>query len=95
MEKLERQFIIRSDNVTYGYQLLGTKVIEATSGPELLEKVCKAYEFPWPMLSAHEIQLWSAKLGMTRRIRLDTLELLPSNIQDVWIYATGSVGSGF
>jgi len=92
---MERQYIVRSDNVTLHYQRLGTKVVHASSGPELLEKICKAYEFPWPMLPSHEIQLWSGALGIRNRIRVDLLPEIPSNITDVWLYAVGSVGRGF
>jgi hypothetical protein len=94
-EHQERQYIVHSDNITVGYQRLGTKVLTACSGPELLKKICNAYEFPWPMLPGHEIQIWSATLGMVNRIRLDKLEQIPPSIQEVWIYATGSVGRGF
>ena len=91
----KRQFIVRSDNITISYQRLGTKVVEAQTGPELLERICRIYEFPWPMLPGHEIQLWSGQLGTIGRVRVDKFEQIPFGIQDIWIYASGSVGRGF
>lgn len=90
-----RQFIVRSDNVTFNFQQFGIKVIEASNGPELLEKICRAYELPWPMIPNHDIQIWSGQLGVSTRIRVDKLDEIPHNIQDVWIWASGSVGRGF
>lgn len=59
--------------------------LEASSGPELLEKVKERYELNHP---ACIIELWSHEPGHRNRpIRLDTLTVIPEGHEFVWIKA--------
>jgi hypothetical protein len=86
----ERQFFVRSDNITkHGSNYMGTKLIWASSGQELLKKACIAYELPWPPVPGEfSIYLWSGPIGMLNRVRLDSLDEIPSHISDVWLRYT-------
>jgi len=86
----ERQFFVRSDNIMKKGSYMGIKIIRATSGQELLEKACIAYELPWPPIQPNgkgpfSIHLWSGQLGMQNRIRVDNLTIIPSHISEVWL----------
>jgi hypothetical protein len=59
--------------------------LEASSGPELLEKVKERYELHHP---ACIIQLWSHEPGhLNHPIRLDTLSVIPEGHEFIYIKA--------
>lgn len=92
MSHSSRQFFVKSDNLLINNTRIGTRVLFANTGMELLEKVCREYELPWPIIPAHPIQLWSGPIGVTTRTRIDNLETIPQHVTDVWIWAVGAVG---
>jgi hypothetical protein len=64
--------------------------LEASSGPELLEKVKERYELYHP---ACIIQLWSHEPGHRNRpIRIDILSVIPEGHEFIWIRARGPKG---
>jgi hypothetical protein len=59
--------------------------LEASSGPELLERVKERYELHHP---ACIIQLWSHEPGhLNHPIRLDTLSVIPEGHEFIYIKA--------
>jgi len=87
-----RQFLVYSDNIVKDGIYPGIRTIYASSGPELLEKVCKAYELPWPVISTsgpYSVNLWSGQFGTTNRVYLNYLPSIPIEICDVWVRMGG------
>ena len=59
--------------------------LEASSGPELLEKVKERYELNHPSCI---LELWSYEPGhLNRPIRIDTLSVIPEGHDFIWIRA--------
>ena len=72
--------ILLRDPTQQGYSRL-----EASSGPELLQKVRQRYNFYHPECA---IELWSHEPGYRNRpIRIDTLKVIPEGHDFLWIRA--------
>jgi hypothetical protein len=77
---------IRPDNFHYKNEQNKTRVFYVKSGSDLRNQIIESYK-----LLEHgktiDVQVWSHQRGMGMpRIRLDTLDELPENQEDGWIY---------
>ena len=78
-----RQYYVKIDNIAIQDELKGFKVIKASTAAELKDRIYEVYNFKEN--AKKYIQLWSGPLGMTNRIRLDTLITIPSNCEEIYV----------
>jgi hypothetical protein len=77
------KFYINIDNIIIPNELKGTVIIEALNMTDLKEKIIAYYGFNEE--NNKRIELWSGKLGMKNRIRLDILREIPKSCENIWI----------
>ena len=77
-------YIVKADNVSFPGNLSNPQVILANSGPELLSNILQKYNMMDHALKDFSIEIWSKPLGFTR-IRLDTLNNIPTQYDQAWI----------
>ncbi len=79
------QLIVRPDNVSFNDYRSKPKVIRATSGQELFDMIRDHYGItPQQLNSTVSIEVWSKPIGMPR-IRLDSMENIPSYYDEAWV----------
>jgi hypothetical protein len=74
---------VKIDNILVREQLKGVQVLYASTTKELLEKIRIRYEFTEDNMK--HIQLWSGQLGVPKRVRLDILDVIPTQYETIWI----------
>ena len=85
MNSMQSFYVILDNILLRDPSHAGYTRLEASSGPELLEKVKERYELNHP---ACIIELWSHEPGHKNRpIRIDTLSVIPEGHEFVWIRA--------
>lgn len=86
MNSMQSFYVILDNILLRDPSHAGYTRLEASSGPELLEKVKERYELHHP---ACIIQLWSHQPGYKNRpVRIDTLTVIPEGHDFIWIKAT-------
>ncbi len=78
-----RQFYVKIDNIAVEDELKGFKLIKASTAAELKDRIYELYKFNENVKKY--IQLWSAPLGVSNRIRLDTLVTIPTHYEEVYV----------
>lgn len=78
-----RQFYVKIDNISVEDELKGFKIINASTAAELKDRIYELYKFNEN--AKKHIQLWSAPLGVSTRVRLDTLVSIPKTYEEVYI----------
>jgi hypothetical protein len=87
MQPQIRTMFIRPDNFYYNNNKYSTtRIFYASSGSDLHKQIIESYK-----LVTHgkniDVQIWSHQRGMGMpRYRLDTLDELPKNQEDGWVY---------
>jgi hypothetical protein len=86
MQSRSYTLFIRPDNFHYADERSKTRVFYVKSGSDLLKQVIESYK-----LVNHgktiDVQIWSHQRGMGMpRYRLDTLDELPTNQENGWVY---------
>ena len=85
MNSMQSFYVILDNVLLRDPSHAGYTRLEASSGPELLEKVKQRYELNH---SACVLELWSHMPGHRNRlIRMDTLEVIPEGHEFLWIKA--------
>ncbi len=78
-----RTFYVKLENIQVPDELKATKAIEANSVDDLMGKIIALYGFKHELRS--NLELWSKPLGSSNRERLDTLDTIPKDYEDVWV----------
>ena len=76
---------VKIENVNLPSNMKGTRVVNAITSAELLEKICQIYGFNEAKKS--QLELWSGPLGYIGRQRLDTCEIIPEGYEYIWVRA--------
>ena len=85
MNSMQSFYVILDNILLCDPSHAGYTRLEASSGPELLERVKERYELHHP---ACIIELWSHEPGHRNRpIRIDTLSVIPEGHEFLWIKA--------
>jgi hypothetical protein len=85
MNSMQSFYVILDNVILRDPTHAGYTRLEASSGPELLERVKERYELNHP---ACIIELWSHEPGhLNRQIRIDILTVIPEEHQFIWIKA--------
>ncbi len=84
-ESKEICYCVKIDNIKVNESMKATNVIYASSTEELMDKICKRYDFKEN--NKKYLQLWSGQLGTPQRERLDQLECIPNIYDTIWIRA--------
>lgn len=79
------QIIVRLENMSIPNRKSGPIVIEADTGKELLEKVYETYALSDRGLQFGYLQIWSAPMGYSNRVQLDTLETFNKTLYDGYV----------
>ena len=82
-ESLEREYFIKIENINISDNMKNTKIICAYSPMNLKDKICNLYGFHDSFKK--DIQLWSKPIGSVGRIRLDTLDAIPLDSENVYV----------
>jgi hypothetical protein len=78
-----RQYYVKIDNIAVSDDLKGFKMIKATTAAEIKDRIYELYNFNEN--AKKHIQLWSAPLGVSNRIRLDTLITIPKQYEEIYV----------
>jgi hypothetical protein len=82
-ELLEREYFTKIENINIPDNMKTTKIISAYSPTDLKNKICTLYGFHDSFKK--DIQLWSKPLGYMGRTRLDILDKIPLDCENVYI----------
>jgi hypothetical protein len=77
------KFYINVDNIIIPNELRRTVIIEASNIADLKNKIMVHYGFNEE--NGKRIELWSSRMGMKNRIRLDTMSELPTTYENIWV----------
>jgi hypothetical protein len=77
------KFYINVDNIIIPNELRRTVIIEASNIADLKDKIMAYYGFN--EVNGKRIELWSSRMGMKNRIRLDTMSELPTTYENIWV----------
>jgi hypothetical protein len=78
-----RQYYVKIDNITVPDELKGFKIIKASTAAELKDRIYEVYNFNEN--AKKYIQLWSGPIGITNRVRLDTLITIPPTYEEIYV----------
>jgi hypothetical protein len=78
-----RQYYVKIDNIAVDGDLKGFKIIKASTAAELKDRIYEVYNFN--DAAKKYIQLWSAPLGVSTRIRLDKLIYIPKTCEEIYV----------
>ena len=82
-EILEKEYFIKIENINISDNMKNTKIISASNPINLKDKICHLYEFHDSFKK--NIQLWSNPIGSMKRIRLDTLDVIPNDCENIYV----------
>jgi hypothetical protein len=78
-----RHYYVKIDNIIVPDELKGFRVIKAATAAELKDRIYEVYNFN--ETAKKHIQLWSGPIGVTNRIRLDTLVHIPKEYEEIYV----------
>jgi hypothetical protein len=77
----QNSYYVKIENINVTEDLKSIKMINASTTKELLDKIMEVYSFN----ENNKLELWSAPMGYTSRIRLDTLTIIPKEYENIWV----------
>lgn len=78
-----RHYYVKIDNIIVPEEFKGFRVVKAATVTELKDRIYEVYNFNEN--TRKYIQLWSGPIGLTNRVRLDTLLDIPKTYEEIYV----------